>query len=173
MYGYWTHCLYSCEPSVYDSYIKQNKQLPTVKLDQFFNPINVNNDSDMEVNSPNVNENNNDKSNRKSIRINANGSTNIESKTGANSNESNGDFSCNEFLKSNLQCEKEKSLADETEQRLKINSSFNLKSSSKNSEEFEEIWLAVPRPNYGADVWAILIYKYLKNIFINIAYFLT
>jgi len=101
----------------------------------------------MEINSPNVNENNNDKANRKSIRINTNESTNSETKMSTNSNESNGDLNSSEFLKSKIQSDKDKCLADDTEQKLKI------KSSSNSNEEFQEIWRAVPRPNYGADVW--------------------
>jgi len=160
LYGYWTHCLYSCDPSTYDSYIKQNKPLPTVRLDQFFNVINANNDSDMEVNSPNTAENN-DKSNLKSIRINTNELTNSETKISSNPNETNGDLNSNEFLKSKIQGDKDKSLADDTEQKLKIKNpiresvsspAFSFKSSSNSIEDFQEIWRAVPRPNYGADV---------------------
>ncbi len=39
LYGYWTHCLYSCDPDVYEKYVKSNNQLPMVQLDSLFNEI--------------------------------------------------------------------------------------------------------------------------------------
>jgi len=32
--------MYSCDPDVYDKYVKSNKQLPMVQLDSFFNEVN-------------------------------------------------------------------------------------------------------------------------------------
>jgi hypothetical protein len=39
LYGYWSHCLYSCDAQSYDAYMKSGKQLPMVQLDQHFNAI--------------------------------------------------------------------------------------------------------------------------------------
>ncbi len=39
MYGYWSHCLYSCDAQSYDAYMRSGKQLPLVQLDQHFNMI--------------------------------------------------------------------------------------------------------------------------------------
>ena len=133
LYGYWTHCLYSCDPNTYESWTKQGKMLPTVKLDQYFNPINVNNnDSELDEN----------KSNKISIRMN-NSETTEDNETKMSTNGSNGDLNNSEFLKSS-HSDKDQRLVEDTEQKLKI----------KNSEtqEFQEVWRAVPRPIYGADV---------------------
>jgi hypothetical protein len=114
----------------------------------------------MEVNSPNINEND-DKSNLKSTIINTNELTNSETKISPSPNETNGDLNSSEFLKSKIQGDKDKSLVDDTEQKLKIKNpiresvsspTFSFKTSSNCIEDFQEIWRAVPRPNYGADV---------------------
>lgn len=43
MYGYWTHCYYSCEADSYDTYVKvKNKRPPVGKFDKNYNKIAVN-----------------------------------------------------------------------------------------------------------------------------------
>ena len=131
--------------------MKSGKPLPTVKLDQFFNPItstfsnnknNNNNDSDMDTTS--LNASSNDKANRKSIRLNSTSEISTNSENNYNSENSNGESNTSEFLKSINQNDKDKSLADDTEQKLNIKNSI--------PDEFQEIWRAVPRPTYAADV---------------------
>jgi hypothetical protein len=39
LYGYWTHCMYSCNPNEFDEYVRSDKQLPMVKLDENFNEV--------------------------------------------------------------------------------------------------------------------------------------
>lgn len=39
MYGYWSHCLYSCDVESFESYVKSNKQLPTAKFDKYYNVV--------------------------------------------------------------------------------------------------------------------------------------
>lgn len=39
MYGYWTHCLYSCDAESFENYLKTNKTLPVAKYDKYFNII--------------------------------------------------------------------------------------------------------------------------------------
>lgn len=40
MYGYWTHCMYSCDPDAFENYIKDNKTPPpSAKFDKYFNQI--------------------------------------------------------------------------------------------------------------------------------------
>lgn len=34
MYGYWTHCFYSCDADAYDSYVKSGKKLPMAQFDK-------------------------------------------------------------------------------------------------------------------------------------------
>lgn len=44
MYGYWSHCLYSCDPKEYDHYVKSSsKKLPMIEVDEFFNEKNSDN----------------------------------------------------------------------------------------------------------------------------------
>lgn len=39
MYGYWTHCIYSCDPDTLENYLKTNKTPPCAKFDTCFNQI--------------------------------------------------------------------------------------------------------------------------------------
>lgn len=34
MYGYWTHCFYSCDSHAYESYLKTGKKLPMAQFDK-------------------------------------------------------------------------------------------------------------------------------------------
>lgn len=36
LFGYWTHCFYTCEPQAYEDYLKSGKRLPTLEVDEFF-----------------------------------------------------------------------------------------------------------------------------------------
>lgn len=38
MYGYWTHCFYSCDVDSYESHIKSGKKLPMTQFDKNYNP---------------------------------------------------------------------------------------------------------------------------------------
>lgn len=38
MYGYWTHCFYSCDVKTYEDYLKVHKEMPTIHIDQCFRP---------------------------------------------------------------------------------------------------------------------------------------
>ena len=41
LYGFWSHCLYSCDPKEYDHYSKSSsKKLPMIEIDEFFNEKN-------------------------------------------------------------------------------------------------------------------------------------
>ena len=47
MYGFWTHCFYSCEAKSYDSYIKaKHKRPPMGEFDSNYNKINSRNVKD-------------------------------------------------------------------------------------------------------------------------------
>jgi hypothetical protein len=39
LYGYWTHCVYSCDVDSFEAYIKSGKKLPTIEVDEHFNEI--------------------------------------------------------------------------------------------------------------------------------------
>jgi oxysterol-binding protein-related protein 1/2 len=40
LFGYWTHCVFMCEPTAYDAYIKKSKNiLPTIKVDENYNEV--------------------------------------------------------------------------------------------------------------------------------------
>jgi len=39
LFGYWTHCFFSCDVEAYEACIKSGKQLPRPNLDEFFNDI--------------------------------------------------------------------------------------------------------------------------------------
>ena len=38
LYGYWTHCFYSCDIKTYEDYLKSNKVIPTVNIDACLKP---------------------------------------------------------------------------------------------------------------------------------------
>jgi hypothetical protein len=38
LYGYWTHCFYSCDIKIYDDYLKSNKTVPTIHIDDCLKP---------------------------------------------------------------------------------------------------------------------------------------
>jgi hypothetical protein len=42
LYGYWTHCFYSCDVKVYEDYIANNKNIPTLSMDECLRPSNNN-----------------------------------------------------------------------------------------------------------------------------------
>lgn len=37
MYGYWTHCFYSCDPEAFESFTKTGKKLPMAQFDKNYN----------------------------------------------------------------------------------------------------------------------------------------
>lgn len=39
LFGYWTHCFYTCDVAAYESFVKSGKRLPTIEVDEFFNDI--------------------------------------------------------------------------------------------------------------------------------------
>lgn len=39
IYGYYTHCLYSCEPNSFESFVKRGKKLPVAQFDKFYNLV--------------------------------------------------------------------------------------------------------------------------------------
>lgn len=39
LYGYWSHCMYSCDVESYESHIKSNNALPMAKFDKYFNVV--------------------------------------------------------------------------------------------------------------------------------------
>lgn len=41
LFGYWTHCFYTCDASAYEDYIKSGKRLPTLEVDEFFVEKNI------------------------------------------------------------------------------------------------------------------------------------
>ena len=42
LFGYWTHCVFSCDAQAYESYLKSGKPLPTVKVDENYNEVSAN-----------------------------------------------------------------------------------------------------------------------------------
>ena len=38
LYGYWTHCFYSCDLKIYEDYLKAHKEIPTINIDACFRP---------------------------------------------------------------------------------------------------------------------------------------
>jgi len=61
LYGFWTHCVYTCDANDYDNYIKTNKPLPMVQLDEFFNEISTADSANNNING-HINNNNNSNS---------------------------------------------------------------------------------------------------------------
>lgn len=126
MYGYWTHCVYSCDANEYDNYMKTNKPLPMTRLDELFNELPSNR---------NIN-------NRHHAHSEANFLT--EQKTTDNSSK-NGHLDNDE-----------QKLVDETQSKLSLmnsSSSVSISALSSSSKlDVSEIWRAVPRPTYTADV---------------------
>ena len=37
LYGFWSHCVYSCDVDAFEAYVKSGKTLPTLDVDEFFN----------------------------------------------------------------------------------------------------------------------------------------
>ena len=120
------------------------------------------------------NDSSSDKTKRKSIHLNSTtDSTTMKTSSSSGARlytegECNGDINTSktEFLRSSSSQSQDKGLADDTEQKLRLKTSIipstsaaSLSSSSE-VKEFQEIWRAVPRPSYAADV----IYIYFSYI---------
>lgn len=58
LYGYWTHCIYSCDVESFESFVEAKKPFPVAKFDKYFNvvepliPLNTH-DSSRNLLSPN------------------------------------------------------------------------------------------------------------------------
>lgn len=77
LYGYWTHCVYSCDVGLYESFIKSGKRLPTVEVDKFFSE--VNNTNNLPSHSSNNLEDASMDSNKKQMYRNSNASSSLTS----------------------------------------------------------------------------------------------
>jgi len=133
LYGYWTHCLYSCDVSAYENYLKTGKPLPTVQLDEWFNEINNSNSMHKihsDVDLANIN-----KKERPTFNLNSD-DDNIE-KGGDNQHEPLDAHKKSNDLKNVPQA-----------------STASLPASSSNKlAGLTELWRAVPRPSYTADYY--------------------
>ena len=152
LYGYWTHCVYSCDPRAYDELVKSGKPLPMVKLDEYFNEVGT----PSTINS--ARHNHSDPS-----MHNASSSDNV-------ANESNGGFNLNEsaedsnFYRNKISPDLDKNLSKDVQRKLSLKrnepgaSTFaSFPTSSSNAQlpaDLFEVWRVVPRPTYASEVLA-------------------
>ena len=142
MYGYWTHCVYSCDAQAYDNHIKHNRPLPMVKMDENFNEINSSsslfnsrhNHSDSELAHAKFELANEDDTPRKT-----------------NNNELN------------------ERKSDEAQRKLAATKKAELASagllqsvSGAHSLDVTELWRVVPRPSYAEDVSSLFLPDHLR-----------
>ena len=135
MYGFWTHCVYTCDANDYDNYVKTNKPLPMVQLDEFFNEIPT-------TDSANLNNNNN----------------------GHINNDSNNSISSNVEQKLVDETKSKLSLVNNNNNNSN-HKEVNVSAISGTIQlNATEIWRATPRPTHGADVSLLLLLLIIKII---------
>lgn len=159
MYGYWSHCLYSCEVESFESYIKSNKPLPTSEFDKFYNVV----EPLIPLNSKSSN------ANSRSIKNLSIQNIDIKSKEGSRLSTLSVpglNFSENEKINRH----KEELLSDNEEISEKNNrfscppsleKSKALVSSASNIsttiKDLDELWTVNPYPPYAAEVKTLFI----------------
>ena len=142
MYGYWTHCVYSCDPNEFDNYIKGNKPLPMTQLDDFFNEI---------------------PSTLSSSRQHAHSDSNF---TNHNlGDKSNGNLNSENNAEQKLVDETQSKLS-----LMNSSSSVSISTLSGSPKlDVSEIWRAVPRPPHGPEVSSLVILNNNSSTFINVS----
>jgi hypothetical protein len=129
LYGYWTHCVYSCDPNEFDNYIKGNKPLPITQVDDLFNEL---------------------PSTLSSSRQHAHSDSNF---TNHNlSDKSNGNLNGESNAEQKLVDETQSKLS-----LINSSSSASISAQAGSSKlDVKEIWRAVPRPPYGSEVSSLV-----------------
>jgi hypothetical protein len=161
LYGYWSHCLYSCDAHAYEAWMKSNKPLPLVQLDSHFNVINSEQNRALLNGSSLINTHSfndlaglggKDKDNN-NVRFNLN-TVNSREELILNSNTENNE---------NVLNGKKTSNGGETGNKLKPNSAnaatspaFASLSIKHTLTDLVELWRVIPRPPYCAEVRGIL-----------------
>ena len=142
LYGYWTHCLYSCDVSAYENYLKTGKPLPIVQLDEWFNEINISNPMHKihsDVDLANVN------NKKERPNFNLHSDDDDEEKRGG------GGDNHNESPDAHKKTNELKNIQQASTVSLPVGGSNKLAG-------LVELWRAVPRPTYTADVNNIQIF---------------
>ena len=150
--------MYSCDPDVYDKYVKSNKQLPMVQLDSLFNEIKHTSGTHKQSTS---NENNlsglSSHNHSETDLLHMDKSHSNEEKTKFTLNENDIEIQISNNTKSSPTTENGNSQNNTTTtHRLSKNPisspAFPVTNTQNPFVDVFELWRVVPRPPYNADV---------------------
>lgn len=153
LYGYWTHCVYSCDPRAYEELVKSGKPLPMVKLDEYFNEVGT----PSTINSARHNQS--DPNLHNSSENMAGSESNGKTGAGFNLNDTNAEDS--NFYRNKISPEVDKNLSKDVQRKLSLKrnepgastfASFPTSSSNAQLPDLFEVWRVVPRPTYASEV---------------------
>lgn len=166
MYGYWTHCFYSCDADSYEAYVKTGKKLPMTQFDKNFNPINPLSPS---AALKSASSNNHSDSNLGGSIIENSEKTSLNgahprftlSSTSDNGIDVDGSTSSQQLDDDNITDIERLEINDrfgDSKQRKPVTSKVKHAVSMPSSmssliKDLTEIWITSPRPPYTADVW--------------------
>jgi hypothetical protein len=135
LYGYWTHCLYSCDQETQENYKHQGQPLPMIQLDKFFNPCSS------ETNSK--------------INVNKSNSYNYQSL-----NQENGDLV---VVVDSLKNESVIKPSFSQNKIRESGSNASLKSLGDEGKDCHELWRAVPRPKNADEYYNFNYFSMMLN----------